>query len=163
MGRGRAKFRRGTWEGVQDEDRDQRQLRHHDPDQGRPGEAPPAAPAARPNAKVPRMDTYKKLSSDDIWLQMVGQVCVMGSARGMERIESEPGLRQDVKRATALSFWKKRGFESDHMASVLREFKATKFNVEAAKKLRVLVDAPSSFKGTRVVLLDDLPRGRGTS
>lgn len=113
-----------------------------------------------PHAKVPRMGIYKKLSSDDIWLRMVGQICVMGSARGMEKIGSDLGLRQDFMRVTSLSSWKKRGFKPEYIAGVLREFKATRFNMEAAKKLRVLVDAPSSIKGTRVVLLDDLPRSR---
>lgn len=93
-----------------------------------------------PHAKVPRLGTYKKLTGDDIWLDMVGQVCVMGSARGMERILSDPGLRQGFTRSTSLTAWKKHGFEPEYMAGVLREHRATRFNVEAAKKLRGLVD-----------------------
>lgn len=93
-------------------------------------------------------------------LQIVAQVCVMGSARGMEAMGKDNERREEFEEATSLSAWEQRRFNQDYLAGVLRKFRATRFHREAAGKLRLIVDVPTAVKRSNVVLLKDLPKSR---
>lgn len=101
-----------------------------------------------------------RLSPDEAWHQLVGQVCVMGSATGMDRIGKDKAERDRFRRATSLRAWRKADFEVAYMVSALKEFRATRFRKKAAKRLRRIATNSEVVKGTRVVLLKRLPRSR---
>lgn len=46
---------------------------------------------------------YVSMSADEVWLTLVIQVCVMGSARPIERLTSHPERYKDFEKAVALS------------------------------------------------------------
>jgi thermostable 8-oxoguanine DNA glycosylase len=113
-----------------------------------------------PIANVPRLGRYRNMSGEEIWSQMVSDVCAMGSARGMESMGKDHQLKAEFAQATSLTAWEQRRFAQDYLAEVLKRFSATRFPRKAAEKLRLIVDAPTAVKRSRVVLLNDLPTSR---
>jgi len=101
---------------------------------------------------------WRTMSSDDRWLQIVQQVCVTASARGMAAIMTDPDRRLSFSRAVSISTWKQNGFGDQYLAPILRKFKAVRFHSKAAARLRIVVGNLKCVKAGRVVLFDRLPQ-----
>ena len=113
---------------------------------------------AGPFVDVKPLGYWRTMSNGDRWLQIVKQVCVMGSARGMSDLIGDTKRMAIFTRATSLRSWKRHGFDKKYMASVLRG--VTRFHRVAAQRLHSVIAAPGCVKGTRVTLFDGLPKGR---
>jgi hypothetical protein len=101
---------------------------------------------------VPPIGHWLEMSSEDLWWKLLQQVCVMGSARGIE------GLSKDdfdaLQYATSLRIWKRHGFDADYLENALLGLSATRFYHIATLKLAALARTPSVVRGNRVTLLD---------
>lgn len=52
----------------------------------------------QPFVKLPKLDRYASMSADDVWLALVTQVCVSGSALRFERLVRDGGKHDIFKR-----------------------------------------------------------------
>lgn len=113
-----------------------------------------------PVTHVEKLGRYRRLRSDDLWPLLVSQICVMGSARGMERMPEGSEERARFDKDTSLSTWRTEKFSPRYMANTLKGHGATRFHAVAAQKLKDLVDTPTVVQGAEVVLLHELPGRR---
>jgi len=114
--------------------------------------------AVEPHVDLPPLRHGRLLPGPRVWARLVSQVCVMGSSRGMERLQRN-GELPAFRRAASLPELKKH--RRNHLAKVLAEYSATRFPNQAAKKLRQVIDLPTAVEGDRCVLLAGLGRLEG--
>jgi len=99
---------------------------------------------------------YRKMTPEDLWLQLVGQVCVMGSARHWERLHSDPAIIARFKSAISLSLlYHKRNLVS-YLAGILNSFSATRFPNIGAKRLVSVLHSGSIFQHGNLILFEGL-------
>ena len=108
---------------------------------------------------LPALGRFEAMSTDDVWFALVSQVCVMGSARGMEAIVGSADVRQSFIEASRPALMRAKGKGTERLAAVLSEFKATRFPTKNAAVLREIVASPSVYSGSRFVLFDGLVLG----
>jgi thermostable 8-oxoguanine DNA glycosylase len=109
-------------------------------------------------AGVSALGIYQELPNDELWWCLVQQVCVAGSARGMEALHRDVGKVADLKARTSLKAWRKRKLDEEYMSICLRQSGATRFHRRAASRLAEMARTATVVEGTRVVLLDHLPK-----
>jgi len=112
------------------------------------------------SANVPALGKWRNMSSDDLWWQIVQQVCVMGSARGMEAMAQDKKRKAAFKEETSLRNWKRHRFDAKYLAGVMRAFAATRFHRRAARTLQKITNTRTAVRGGHVVLLENFPRVR---
>ena len=98
---------------------------------------------------------YKSLRDRDLWLMLVEQVSVMGSARHIEKLKKGtqyPAFQAAISLPRVLKSPNVRRY----IAYTLQGFKATRFPAKSAEKLATLLRTPSAFNQRRFVLLNDL-------
>lgn len=95
------------------------------------------------DVRLEPLGQYRDMTLDAIWRVLVGQVCVMGSARLMERLDATQ--RTEFEDATSLRIVKKETNRERYLARVLRHFSATRFPEKAARKLEHLLAAKTAF------------------
>lgn len=110
-----------------------------------------------PFARFDSLGQYRRMTAEDFWRKLVGQVCVMGAARHWEKAmtdkETMALLRYDAVRA-------KRDPVA-YLAKVLEEKGATRFHPNAAKKLAGALMNRSFFASGKLVAFDSLPHKHG--
>lgn len=106
------------------------------------------------HARVQPLGRYQALKSADIWRAIVSQVCVMGSARGIENMPDGSAERRMFDKETSLAAWKTHGFRRAYMVGKLDG--ATRFPGRAADRLKAIVRTDTAVSGTTVVLLEGL-------
>jgi len=106
-----------------------------------------------PYANVPQLGRYMQMRSSDVWLKIVGQVCVMGSSRGMAAINADPKTRKGFAKAASLRSWSTANYRVSALAKVLKEFKATRFASRSARLLRKVAKSPDVARNDCCVLL----------
>jgi len=111
-----------------------------------------------PHSKVSELRSIPDISSNELWWRLVIQVCVRGSASGMERIGKDPRSLKEFRRLTALRVWKQHKFKVGYLSGIFKQFGATRFPSPASKSLRKILAAPLTVRDNHVVLLRDLPR-----
>lgn len=109
------------------------------------------------HAKTPALGRWKMLSDEELWSHIVSQVCVMGSAVPMEKLH-RIGNRFEFESALSLRTLSTKRDKGTYIENQLAKFKATRFRNKAARRLAAAVANPSIVRGTRVVLLEGLPR-----
>lgn len=107
---------------------------------------------------TPPLGEWKKLTDEALWSHIVSQVCVMGSARPMEKLRDR-GQRAAFDAALSLKTLASKPNKRAYIEGQLAKFKATRFKNKAAHRLTAAAATPSIVKSTRVVLFADLPRG----
>ena len=55
-----------------------------------------------PLVKLPKVGSYLRMGREEVWQRLVSQVCVMGSARHMERLQADSSLKKDFGKAISL-------------------------------------------------------------
>ena len=55
-----------------------------------------------PLVKLPKVGSYLRMGREEVWQRLVSQVCVMGSARHMERLQANLGVKKDFEKAISL-------------------------------------------------------------
>ena len=111
-----------------------------------------------PYVKLEPLRPGRRLGQARVWERVVSQVCVSGSALGMERLAAEPERFKEFRQATSLPALARRSFRANHIAAVLRRFKATRFHNQAAKRLLKVIRTPTVVQGDRCVLMSQAPR-----
>lgn len=110
-----------------------------------------------PFAKFDRLGQYRRMTAQDFWRKLVGQVCVMGGARHWEKattsMETMALLHYDAVRV-------KRD-PTAYLANVLEEKGATRFHPNAARKLADALANRSFFAFGKLVAFDSLPHKHG--
>ena len=111
-----------------------------------------------PYVKFEPLRPGRRLGQARVWERIVSQVCVSGSALGMERLAAEPGRFKEFRQATSLAALARRGHRAGHIAGVLRRFGATRFHNQAARRLLKVIRTPTVVQGDRCVLMGQVPR-----
>ncbi|WP_061132804.1 8-oxoguanine DNA glycosylase [Caballeronia fortuita] len=96
------------------------------------------------------------MSNDDLWMRLVSQICVRGSARGMDAVTGSRGTKDSFIQAISLHDWQKRNLDEEYFSDILKRFKATRFHNEAARSLRKIAKCETAIRGGKVVLLAEL-------
>lgn len=109
-----------------------------------------------PYAEVPPLGGYRHMGHAEVWLKLVGQVCVMGSSRGMAAINADRRTRTQFAKAASLRSWSASSYRVSALAKVLKDFKATRFATRAAGLLREVAKSPEVVRNDRCVLLRHL-------
>lgn len=91
----------------------------------------------------------------DLWPRIVSQVCVMGSSKGMAALRKDKENGAAFDRAMSLKQLSKKSYRVNSIAKVLRDYGATRFPQEAAKKLKLVIGS-ESVKGTKCVVATGL-------
>lgn len=113
-----------------------------------------------PHTKTPKLGRWKALSNEELWSHIVSQVCVMGSARPMEKLK-QSSSRLEFDAALSLKSISNimQEDKSIYIEDQLKRFKATRFYNKAACRLAEATTNLKIVEGTRLVLLNDLPHG----
>jgi thermostable 8-oxoguanine DNA glycosylase len=106
--------------------------------------------------EVAPLGRYRTMTQDEVWHLLVGQICVMGSARHMESIRSDPGKRQEFESAVSLESVKREQFPVSYLARILRAFSATRFPKKSADRLGGLFESPTVFQRGKLILYEGL-------
>jgi thermostable 8-oxoguanine DNA glycosylase len=101
---------------------------------------------------------YVSMSADEVWLTLVIQVCVMGSARPIERLTGHPHPERykDFEKAVALSTVVSQQNPAAYLSKVLKCFSATRFHQKSANKLVTVLSSPDAFNKDEGLLFDGL-------
>ncbi len=99
---------------------------------------------------------YATMSAEEVWSTLVIQVCVMGSARHIQRLTDDSGRYRDFQEAASLPVVSKERNRAAYLARVLREFRATRFHQKGADRLAAMLSSPRVFQGDKISLLDRL-------
>jgi thermostable 8-oxoguanine DNA glycosylase len=106
--------------------------------------------------EVEPLGQYRTITPDNAWQLLVGQVCVMGSARHLESIRSDASKRPKFEIAVSLESLKRKRSPVSYLASVLRDFSATRFPKQAAHRLERLFQSPTVFQNGKLILFEGL-------
>jgi len=109
-----------------------------------------------PLVELQPLGRYSTMSADEVWLTLVEQASVMGSARPIERLASDCGKYRKFKEAVSLSAVTSQPNPTTYVSQTLKEFSATRFYRRAADKLVAILGSPNVFKGGRFLLLEGL-------
>lgn len=109
-----------------------------------------------PLIRLPKIGRYSKMGPEQVWKRLVSQVCVMGSARHMERLQSDPIGKKNFDKAVSLKETNKRRRKKAYLTTVLTDFSATRFPKRAAENLTTLLKTQTVFSGRKVALFRNL-------
>jgi thermostable 8-oxoguanine DNA glycosylase len=109
-----------------------------------------------PLVKPPRLGCYASMGAEEVWLALVVQVCVMGSAGRIERIEKDKLRHEDFKNAISLAAVVNKQGPSNYLAKVLLEFSATRFHQKSADRLATILNSPTVFRNNKLILFEGL-------
>ena len=111
---------------------------------------------------LPTYGQWRDESSEDIWEELLGQFCVIGSARLIERLQAKQPVRYN-------EFLEKLGIENllritvnrkEYIAKQLTEYKATRFHNKNAERIDNCLEDEGIVKEGKIVFLDDLKSNR---
>lgn len=99
---------------------------------------------------------YRTMAPEEVWLVLVEQVCVMGSARRIERLHKDPERYEGFKKAVAMESLSRQQDPVDYLAKTLRKFSVTRFYNKGSEKITSMLKSPEVFHKAELVLLQRL-------
>ena len=75
---------------------------------------------------------YSGMDDDELWLTLVGQVSVMGSARPIERLKGDADRYEEFREAASFATVAKKSRAAQYLSGVLRTFSVTRFPQKCA-------------------------------
>jgi thermostable 8-oxoguanine DNA glycosylase len=99
---------------------------------------------------------YRTMSAADVWLKLVIQVCVTGSARHWIRLLNDQAKCKKFERAFSLKSLDRHQYSVAYMADTLRRYSATRFPKQGAQRLKKALESPGVFQDGKLVLLEQL-------
>jgi thermostable 8-oxoguanine DNA glycosylase len=111
--------------------------------------------------EVEPLAQYRTMTPDDVWLVLVGQVCVMGSAGHMERLQSDDAMREKFKDAVSLQVVGLQHNPVSYLEETLRNFSVTRFPNRSAERLVSVLQSLGVFQGSELVLFEGLSHNSG--
>jgi len=109
-----------------------------------------------PLVRLPKIGRYLEMEPEEVWQRLVSQVCVMGSALHMERLQANPAAKETFDTAISLKETKKQKRQKAYLAEVLAEFSVTRFPNQAAGRLAILLGTKTVFNERGVALFREL-------
>ena len=109
-----------------------------------------------PLVNLEPIDRYSSMSANEVWLTLVVQVCVMGSARHIERLTSDTDRYKDFEKKVALSTVASQQNPDIYLTDVLQNFSVTRFHKKSAERLVKVLRSSNTFQGDKVLLLEGL-------
>lgn len=109
-----------------------------------------------PRVRLPKTGRYSKMDPEAVWQRLVSQVCVMGSARHMERLQADPIAKKNFDTVVSLKETKKQKRKKAYFARVFADFAATRFPNRAADRLAILLKTKTVFNQRGVTLFREL-------
>jgi len=106
--------------------------------------------------EVEPIGEYRTMTPNQVWLTLVGEVCVRGSARHMERLRSDPSLRAEFEGAVSLKAMNHERNVVSYLTNTFRDFSATRFPKRGAEYLATLLQFPAVFHKDKLVLFNQL-------
>ena len=106
--------------------------------------------------EVEPLARYRTMTLDDVWLALVGQVCVMGSAGHMERLQNNDAMREKFKDAISLQVVGLQHDPVSYLEETLRYFSVTRFPKRSAERIVSVVQSPGVFQGNNLILFEGL-------
>ena len=107
--------------------------------------------------ELPPFGSWKKMSSEGIWEEILSQFCVMGSARPLEKlVEDKTRYSEFINRVKLKKLFELHANRKDYIAKQLRDFKATRFYNKAAERINDFLETENVVKGNKLVLFKNL-------
>jgi len=107
--------------------------------------------------ELPNFGEWRSASSEDIWEELLGQFCVIGSARFIEKLQADK-VRYD-EFLEKMSIEKLSGITSNrtqYIARTLKEYRVTRFHNKNAKRINSCLKNERIVKDGKIVFLDDI-------
>ena len=99
---------------------------------------------------------YRTMADHEVWLRLVGQVCVMGGAALWDRLTDSPTVAARFGEAVSLNAIGRQELPTTYLADTLRRYSATRFHNKAAERLVSIMEAPDVFRDHALVLFGGL-------
>jgi hypothetical protein len=75
--------------------------------------------------KLRELGWYRTIDAEQLWQNLVGQVCVMGSARPLEKLHQDRERRAEFENAISLERLQHQNDKEEYLARTLQAFKCT--------------------------------------
>lgn len=115
-----------------------------------------------PFVKLDPIGRYRTtMTPDEVWLVLVEQVCVMGSARHIERLQQKERVEEYEKFKKAVSP-ESLSHQRDlvgYLSKTLREFSVTRFPNRSSERIASMLKSPEVFQKDELILLRGLSHG----
>lgn len=99
---------------------------------------------------------YSTMTPEDVWQMLVVQVCVMGSARLIERLYRDTAKRKEFEEVVSLRLISQQQNPVAYLAETLRNFSATRFPQKGAERLVTILQSSSVFRDGNLILFQEL-------
>jgi len=111
----------------------------------------------RPVVDMTRFGWWKNASDEKLWERFVGEFTVRGGVRLIERVQKDKKELRTYRKLISLRVLTASNSPAPRLRRAMKM--ATRFWPDAAKTLAKCLHNPRVVKGSRFVLLEDLPRG----
>lgn len=109
-----------------------------------------------PFVELEPIGRYRTMTPDELWLVLVEQVCVMGSARHIERLHNDPEKYEEFKKAVSLQSLSRQRDPVPYLSKTLRDFSAAWFYNKSSEKIASMLKSSEVFQRDDFVLLRGL-------
>ena len=108
--------------------------------------------------KLPKLGSYLSLNDKELWIKIVVQFCVMGGTRMIGNLEKDKIRYAEFKKKIDLNNLKLivEGDRLNYIDNILKDFKATRFHYQQAKKIDNILKNPKVVNKGHILLLDGL-------
>ena len=108
---------------------------------------------------LPTYGQWRDESSGDIWEELLGQFCVIGSARLIERLQANSVRYNELLEKLGIeNLLKITVNRKEYIAKQLAEHKATRFHNKNAERINDCLENREIVKDGKIVFLDDLKK-----
>lgn len=109
-----------------------------------------------PFVKLEPIARYRTMTSDEVWLVLFEEVCVMGSARHIERLHKDPVGYEEFKKAVSMESLSHQKDLVGYLSETLREFSVTRFPNRSSERIASMLKSPEVFQKDELILLRGL-------
>jgi thermostable 8-oxoguanine DNA glycosylase len=109
--------------------------------------------------ELPTFGEWRSMSSEDIWAEILGQFCVMGGAKPIERLQTDEKRYNEFLEKLSIETLSKITFNrKEYIAKQLEEYKATRFYNKSAERINDCLENEEIVKDGKIVFLEDLKK-----
>lgn len=99
---------------------------------------------------------YRTMTPDELWLVLVEQVCVMGAAAPIGRLQAKPEKYEEFKKAISLESLSRQQDPVDYLSNTIRHFSAARFPKKSSERIASMLKSPEVFQRDELILLQGL-------
>lgn len=110
---------------------------------------------------LPPYGKWKEMSSQEIWEEILVQLCVMGGAKPIERLTAnEERYAEFVRKLGIENLLEIAADRKEYISKQLKEYKATRFHNKNAERINSCLENDEIVKDGKIILLEEL-KNRG--